>query len=357
MLKNIIGMAGILLGITLFPGGAMAAADWGPCVPDNGAYNFNALIDTTITEATKNVPGVIIPDFYTWDLAGGYTATCECPNNTSTSYIYFHAVPPLAFGHVSGSESYYVVDDKLQVSTKIYIAGNVNDYIQVPFDNQSTGQKNRSSCDVRPETKDPFKAGSRGKLSIYLSKSISGLLAIPATKIVDLYATRRSGVYSSIPMTSISISGTITVPQSCELSAGTVLEIPFGEYQSRDFKDRAGQTPQSVNKIQKDVIIKCNNIPDGIQIYLSIDATPNSSYPNAIDVGNPDVGAIIEGANGNVLVPNDRGSRETLSVGPLDVANQRTAKTTITAYPVSTTGNPPSVGDYEGVATLHIEVE
>ncbi|WP_249925044.1 fimbrial protein, partial [Escherichia coli] len=109
-------------------------------------------------------------------------------------------------------------------------------------------------------------------------------------------------------MANVSISGSITVTQGCELAAGTVLDIPFGEYQAHDFKGRAGQPPQNVQKVQKELSFDCNNISDGVKIYLSIDATPNTAYPSAIDLGNADVGAVIEDGKGNILKPNDSNS-------------------------------------------------
>ncbi|EKL3518119.1 hypothetical protein P0W94_005164, partial [Escherichia coli] len=36
---------------------------------------------------------------------------------------------------------------------------------------------------------------------------------------------------------------------------------------------------------------------------------------------------------------------------------KRKATTTITAYPVSTTGKLPAAGDYSGIATIHVELE
>ncbi|MFP1484466.1 fimbrial protein [Escherichia coli] len=72
------------------------------------------------------------------------------------------------------------------------------------------------------------------------------------------------------------------------------------ESQAHDFKGRAGQPPQNVQKVQKELSFDCNNISDGVKIYLSIDATPNTAYPSAIDLGNADVGAVIEDGKGNI---------------------------------------------------------
>ncbi|MGP0791011.1 fimbrial protein, partial [Escherichia coli] len=88
-------------------------------------------------------------------------------------------------------------------------------------------------------------------------------------------------------------------------------------YQAHDFKGRAGQPPQNVQKVQKELSFDCNNISDGVKIYLSIDATPNTAYPSAIDLGNADVGAVIEDGKGNILKPNDSNSLLEMNPGSL----------------------------------------
>ncbi|MXC79050.1 fimbrial protein, partial [Escherichia coli] len=100
--------------------------------------------------------------------------------------------------------------------------------------------------------------------------------------------------------------------------------------------------PQNVQKVQKELSFDCNNISDGVKIYLSIDATPNTAYPSAIDLGNADVGAVIEDGKGNILKPNDSNSLLEMNPGSLYEDVKRKATTTITAYPVSTTGKLPA---------------
>ncbi|EOA8088636.1 fimbrial protein [Escherichia coli] len=183
-----------------------------------------------------------------------------------------------------------------------------------------------------------------------------GVTLLPEPGTVDGYY-KFNNYNDSQPMANVSISGSITVTQGCELAAGTVLDIPFGEYQAHDFKGRAGQPPQNVQKVQKELSFDCNNISDGVKIYLSIDATPNTAYPSAIDLGNADVGAVIEDGKGNILKPNDSNSLLEMNPGSLYEDVKRKATTTITAYPVSTTGKLPAAGDYSGIATIHVELE
>ena len=74
-------------------------------------------------------------------------------------------------------------------------------------------------------------------------------------------------------------------------------------------------------------------------------------------MGNPDIGAVIKGENGKILVPNDINANQELSVTTLVDETHRTASAKISAYPISTTGKLPAAGEFEGIATMRIDVE
>ncbi|EHV2485073.1 long polar fimbrial protein LpfD [Escherichia coli] len=331
---------------------ALYAADWGPCkiAFDGPPFDYNFDISQSIQEPTENKTGKILTS--TWNLGTKYSAYCECPsvNPDAGKPTLFKADVNLQSGHAT---DYFKVNDFLDVTTKVYVVSYGN--WQTPFtdlSNRTTGKE----CDPdHPGT--GWATGSRGELKLYIVKPFVGQLDIPKTEVVAIFGTKQAGVYYSTPLSTVNIFGNITVTQGCELAAGTTLEIPFGEYQAHDFKGRAGQPPQGVRKIQKELSFDCNNISDGVKIYLSIEGTPNTDYPSAISLGNSDVGAVIEDGKGNILKPNDSNSLLEMAAGSLYDTVKRTAKTTITAYPVSTNGKLPAAGDYSGIATMHVELE
>ncbi|HAS1309934.1 TPA: long polar fimbrial protein LpfD [Enterobacter bugandensis] len=356
MLKKLITIAGLLGGSALFAGQAMAAADWGPCSPNGGTHEFSANISQTITDTSRNVSGSIFPDFYSWSLSGGYQATCECPPGTEGMAIYYSAKSPLTPGHTEGTDQYYVVNNNIQINAKIWVAGG-HGLSAVPFTNLDVLAGNgRGACDVdgAPLT---FVTGATGAMSLYINKPFVGQLDIPSTKIAELYASKKANVYGSTPMASVYLSGQITVPQGCELSSGSTLEIPFGEFKASDFKDRKGQIAKNATIFTKELQFKCTNISDGVKIFLHIEGMPNANDSNAIDMGNPDIGAVIKGENGKILVPNDINANQELSVTTLVDETHRTASAKISAYPISTTGKLPAAGEFEGIATMRIDVE
>lgn len=356
MMKRVLAIVWLLGSAVLFSGQALAAADWGPCTSAT-THIFNATINQTVTDTTKNSTGETFNDFFSWNLGGRYDGVCDCPAGTETASVLYRSVVPLALGHISGDKTYYIVNNNIQIATSIYIGGDLSEYRNVPFDNLSNGRIGRNQCDVDSDYTAGFSTGSQGKLSLYINHPFVGELNIPQTKIVDLYGSYKKDFYNSTPMASVTLSGSIIVPQGCELSSGTTLEIPFGEFKASDFKGRRGQIANTATKSVKEIQFKCTNISNGVKIFLHIEGTPNKAYDNAIDMGNPDIGALIEDAHGNILKPNDMSSNQEMVVGDSMDGTHRTATTTISAYPVSTTGNLPAAGEFEGIAVMRVDVE
>jgi type 1 fimbria pilin len=355
MFKKLTMIAGLLGGSALFSGQALAAADWGPCDNSTGSPQvFNAPLVTTITDTSRNTSGATFPDELSWNLGGTYPLTCQCPDDTSqTAETLWRATSPMSPGHKDGDLQYYIVNDNIQLAAKVYLQGERMEDVAVPFDNESNRSKARHGCE-QPAN---FGSGARGTISLYIAHPFVGQVIIPSTRAFDIYATHKEYVYSAKPVAEVFFSGSITVPQGCELSSGSTLEIPFGEFKASDFKDRKGQIAKGATKFTKELQFKCTNISDGVKVYLHIEGLANSNDSNAIDMGNPDIGAVIEGANGKVLVPNSTSFEQQMNVSALVDETHRTASTTISAYPISTTGKLPAAGEFEGIATMRIDVE
>lgn len=358
MFKKLITIAGLLGGSVLYSAQALAAADWGPCTPDS-THIYSSTINKTVTDISKNVTGATFIDFDSWALGGSYVMSCECPDDPNLiNDTLFKAVVPLPFVTTIGDRHYHQINNNIAIASDVFIAGGRGDYLNTPFENEGNLTNHRNQCSQNESSKDAvWTSGSKGHISLYILHPFVGESIIPNTKIMDLFVTKKRDVYGSIPASSVFLSGSIIVPQGCELSNGSTLEIPFGDFKASDFKDRKGQIPQGATKFTKELQFKCTNISDGVKISLRIEGMPNASDSNAIDMGNPDIGAVIEGKTGNILIPNDASSNQALDVSPLVDDIHRAATTTITAYPISTTGKVPAAGDYEGIATMRIDVE
>lgn len=355
MYQRIFALIGLVCA-ALFSHQALAADDWGPCIPTDGTRQFNALMIKTVTDTSENSSGTVFPDFYAWDLGEYYQVKCECPDNQESRPTIFSARTSLPFGHNDGSQQYFIVNNNIQIATKIRIEGTKKAYVDAPFENVSNEYNARLACDVNPNGTDKAGTGAKGSLSLYIHHPFVGQLDIPSTNIMELYGTYKPGVYSATPMAAVYLSGSVTVPQGCELASGSTLEIPFGEFQAHDFKDRKGQLPAGASPVTKELQFNCTNISDGVKILLRIEGTPNPNDSSAIDLGNPDIGAVIKNASGVVLKPNSTDA-QALTAAPLTDDIHRTASTTLSFSPVSTTGKLPETGNFEGIATLRIDVE
>ena len=190
-----------------------------------------------------------------------------------------------------------------------------------------------------------------------ITKPFIGDSVIPPTLIAELYASKTNKDYGTIPISSVSIQGRVTITQDCEIKPGTVLDVPFGEFPSSAFKNRQGQMPEGATEQEINLSFDCNNISDGIKVALRLEGATNADDPRAVDMGNPDIGVLVKDSSGKILVPNDANSTTLLDLSSLDSATHRNAAIRLLALPISTTGKAPKAGTFEGVTTIYLEME
>ncbi|WP_313047824.1 fimbrial protein [Atlantibacter subterraneus] len=320
----------------------------GPCVPATGtAYVYHYDYGTkTITNPDENKAGTTYPNAYVWDLGGEYAAGCSCTTGTYTS-TYYTTQTNLPVGHNDGTHQYYKINEYLEVATEIYIGGTVYSYIPTPFSYFSNRNTWSPQCNVPNAS--GYKTGSAGKLSLYLAKSFIGSQSFSAT-VVSIYGNSAPGEpLGPVPMSIVTISGNVVVPQNCVINAGQTVLVDFGTLLSADFKT-AGQKPNGFTDKSFNVPIKCTNIGASVNLKLTIQATPTPQYTQAIASDNPDVGIEVTNSQGTVLTPNDINS-----IIPFITDSSGNAEVTLKAYPISTTGKAPAEGVFTALATLRID--
>lgn len=349
MMNKLILSAGFCSCLAMFISPAYAAGDWGPCTTASGQpFSYNATIDSSIAEPSKNYTGSTFPDFFQWKLGSTYSGVCECPDSPSPQPTYYKTMSNLATGHTSG---YFVLNNNIEIAAKVYVVN--NGLVAIPFEDVSN-KSPHTECGTPTQG---WATGSEGVLTLYINYPFIGKQDIPRTTLFSVYGTKKPGVYGTTPMSEVTLSGSIDIAQGCELEQGSALEINLGDYQARDFKNRKGLIPSGGQKITKEIKFTCLNVPDGVKVYLRLEGMANANDNRAIDLGNPDIGAIIENANTkSVLIPNNNDVEEMI-VSDLYDSIYRTASAEITAYPISTTGKLPKAGSYEGIASIRIDVE
>ncbi|TGB90764.1 fimbrial protein [Escherichia sp. E2748] len=345
-----------LLGCVSGFSGEAFAADWGACAAEGGmVYDYPVAVNVDVNDASKNTAGTELKLATTWANGTRFNMVCECPDPSTytkevDTYVWGQSLLSVTTRKING-EQYYRLVPELEVMTMIQ-APNV--MVHVPQKNVQI-PNNYNAHDCTGGNNGQY--GSNGYLSFVISKPIEGEVDIPKTTVVALYATKKKGTYSSQPISTVSISGRLTITQGCEIKPGTVLDVPFGEYPSSAFKNRRGQAPVGGTEHEINLGFDCNNISDGIKVSLRLEGTTNSADNRAVDMGNPDIGVLVKDSSGKVLIPNDANSTTLLDLSRLDTATHRNATIRLLAIPISTTGNAPQGGTFEGVTTVHLEME
>lgn len=140
----------------------------------------------------------------------------------------------------------------------------------------------------------------------------------------------------------------ITAPQTCELNAGQVINIDFGNVSSGAFKT-AGAIAQGVQPRSRDISVKCDNIAGNAQLTLRMQADKTNGNIVVSDENN-DVGFRVTNNSGTPLIPNNLSS-----VIPFTLDSNARQNVTIQAYPVSVTGNKPTEGAVTSRAYLRVD--
>ncbi|WP_431225199.1 fimbrial protein [Serratia sp. L9] len=150
------------------------------------------------------------------------------------------------------------------------------------------------------------------------------------------------------------MSGSVTVPQKCDISGGMTIPIEFGDIMSNSFK-MAGQMPVGFNKVHKELTLKCNNISEGVKVSLSIQGTPDPRFNNALKTeDNEDIAVLFENSAG-VVIPVQTGllPAEMNGLGQLE----STGKADVYMYPIKTGDKLPAVGEFNATATVKAEIQ
>ncbi|WON76480.1 fimbrial protein [Serratia sp. UGAL515B_01] len=340
----------LMFGAVLMLGIGQASAAQGWCRAVQGTYIYNVNYTKTFLEPSDNQAGKVSKRDKPWNLGQRYSVICDCTGmNNIINYApvwYKAVVNGLSPDVYRDGLQYYRLNENLEVASEVWIGGGAQKYLPVPFDNVNNLNK-KAICESGRIDND-FYAGSRGYLSLYIRHPFVGHVDIPDTKLFDLYGTRVSGSYGSEPMSSVFIHGSVTVPQSCTVNAGQVINIDFGDIDSSLLR-RKGQAGATEKRVEAK--IRCNNISNGVKIQLSFKGTNDRNDYSALETSNRDIGIRVKDFNHLTVTPN----RDRLPV-IFDYPNQ-TGISTFFLAPINTSGRKPNAGRFDATATLDAEIQ
>lgn len=341
------GILASLVALAISPK-AMAATGWCQNMGNGGApYQDSFSFIETFTNPSQNQAGMSFPRLYNWSTGGSYQAKCDCGSDVTGTTFFRATVPGLVATQTRDGLNYFQLNKYLEIASELYIAGGVNQYLPTPLDNKNNLNNQGYACNPGGSV---FQTGSMGYISLYFTRPFVGQVTIPPTVILNVYGTRQSGSYSGIPMTQISMSGTVTVPQSCEINTGQPISIDFGDIAANNFKT-ANQMPTGFTPHVVNMTVACTNISSGVKVSLSFQGEKDTHDNTALATTNSDIAVRIESITG-VKIP--------VTSGGLPVNfnySSQSGDTTMKIYPINTTGHSPAAGGFTATATIQAEIE
>ncbi|MHA3817660.1 fimbrial protein [Pseudomonas sp. MAHUQ-55] len=346
------------------PGFALA----GTCKPEGTAKSYDFNFEATFTSPEQNTHKQLMANAHTWSLGGNYPIICGCanPGRSPRDEILYTAKTSLVKGYtamINGKErQFYKVNRNIQVASEVWIHGPAQKYEPAPFTSVSNengwsvfSEKCLSNYQVHLNSGGGITSGSKGKLHLMIDKPFIGQSIIPRTKLLELFAGIEGTTPGGDAIANIWMTGTVTVPQSCELAPGQATTIDFGNLNSWQLAE-PGETPQRT--VSRTFQIQCKNISEMVAVNLTLEGNPHDVQTNALAVNDRSDLAIILKNNGRIVPPlREFATPKPENIIPLDF-NQAEQKTQfdLEAYPIKAEKHLEP-GEFKSQVTLKFEFE
>ncbi|MBU5412437.1 fimbrial protein [Serratia ureilytica] len=273
---------------------------------------------------------------------GAWVVASPC-NDKETLYYSSQPGERLTLASSEGGVNWYDVqgNDYIQIASQVlvYNKSGSSRFYSVPFLDVSNNCG--GGCGGAAAT------GSSVMVNFRIKRRFIGSSHLNDINVFKLYANNGRHESYGTPVVLGKLSMTMVVPQKCELNAGEIVTIDFGNIASSAFKT-AGVKASGVSPISRSINIKCNGTEAQASLTLRIQAGKTSG--NVIVSDNRDVGFSITDANNQELTPNSFSS-----VIPFDLDGNASANITLKAYPVSVTGNKPAEGFITSQGYLRVD--
>ncbi|END6567989.1 fimbrial protein, partial [Escherichia coli] len=303
-------------------------------------------------EEEANTAGVVKDKFYQWNESNDYYVSCDCDkDNVRSGRWAFAADSPLVYL----GDNWYKINDYLAAKVLLQVKG--SSPTAVPFENVGTGGDTRwHICDPGGQRLGGHGAsGNSGSFSLKILQPFVGSVVIPPMALARLYECYNipagdSCTTTGTPVLVYYLSGTINSLGSCSVNAGETIEVDLGDVFAANFRV-VGHKPLGARTVELAIPVRCNTGNAGlVNVNLSLTATTDPSYPQAIKTSRPGVGVVVTDSQNNIISP----AGGTL---PLSIPDDADSIARMNVYPVSTTGVPPETGRFEATATVRINFD
>lgn len=339
-----------------------AWAGYAACNPVSSAANYDNSHHDDFT-ASQNRVGYSYPSAFNAS-PETYQITCDCNQTDAMSkdgvVVIYTVKTPLPAG---GALNQFKINEHLNISMKVDLPDSGGE-LQIPTASTSDRLHHRNGdgtgvCEQQ-EPKANINAGSQGTLTLYITRPFIGELNIPPTVIGEVYASSGTSTTSTPPMgtpvANIILSGTLTVPQSCEINKGETISVDFGFIAAGKFTTRL-QPPKGFRPNSFNIVYDCSQnglpvIPTGTRLAMTLEG--NEVQDQYILIARrrasdnvPDIG---------IRVYNNAGTAIPFISGDLPMDQRGLGTIALTAYPVNLVGGPLDTGDFDATATLKIDI-
>ncbi|MCE9890314.1 fimbrial protein [Kluyvera intermedia] len=337
-MKKIIPM--LFCSVLLLAANTALADSLNSCSNATGStQNENFDVTTSLT-ADTNVAGKTTQVVRSGDIH--MNAVCPQEAGNSNTYTYRSYVSNYPVVETSGNWKYLQLNGYLEGALKVTdsVAGD----IYAPANYAKMGG---DSC-VPKGCNFPV-SDSNITLQIKIAKPFVGNVTIPQTNLFNVYINRTNTSSFGTPVYTISFSGSITVPQSCEVNSNQVITIDFGTLSSGNFKTK-GQKPAGFMPVTEQVPVKCSGgVTEMASLSFRFQGTADSNEPTAIATDNKDIAVQFTDNSGNVIIPNT-------GTIPFQLQNY-IATVPFSVAPISATGNKPLQGVFHAQAYIVVDFD
>jgi len=339
----------------------------GECSVLGSSQNFVAQIKSDSIDADKNTAGTVLNDYA--DLSGTpYLGRCDCKINedgtiegvedSSNNVTYFSAkaigIEKVA---INGLKYYSVPgNDNIYVGTELYLVqGGGGNLHQVPFASKSNNAPDigSSSCSTEGNPGQyTFMTGSQGKIHLYIANPFYGEVNIPETLVAEIRGSKMINTIDSAPILStVSIAGKIIMGSSCEINAGTTIDIPFGDIASSDVNSSSKAGLKDVT-----IEIDCKGVEPDKKMHVKFSGEINSNDSQKLKTAQDSGIAIKLNDESGVPMRFDSSNSTTIKMGGTSSSTQ--GKQTLQAYVVRQDEHrAPTPGKFDAKATFTITSE
>ncbi|MDM3404681.1 fimbrial protein [Citrobacter sp. Cb019] len=314
------------------------------------AHQYIFSLNTTVSDVTKITPGQTIRK--DWDEGGTYVGWCDNEPGVKTE-TWFKANPgPQLTSEAPGNARFYYIpgtDNTLSVQTHIYIVGHGE--LRVPLNDASN-----LAPDDHSKPGSHWSSGGEGYIIVRIEKELaSSRIVIPPTVVAELWGSHTKGSYGPSPMVQVIVSGSIIVPQSCTINAGSTLSIDLGNAWAADFKV-PGAKPDTYEPKVITVKAHCDNVHATEQLSLGMEATAAAGGYGAIKTTNDNIGIMLSAQSAQSPETQLLTSDPSIRVPFLLDTHNGEATITLKSWPVKVSSDDPAPGSYSATALLDVYV-